>query len=732
MKVIILYSMIASIAFFFSIFKIPRTVKHSNTESISEPKFTKLIYLVIDGLRFDAYVPVNKSGYYYNNISFANNPERLKTTYFSVSGIPTATTCRIISMMTGSSSNQIEEIMTFYISKTSIEALPDKFKDRKMFHYGDSMWPEAFPVLKTKSHNYCGLGKEKLVENEENMIKKVLEDKEHDIKFVHAIALDAFGHIYGTEHQIIKDSLLRMDRFLHALYDGMDDETLLVVTSDHGVTDDGSHGGNSKHELASFCGIYSKVPVALQNRDFSWYNEKFLQKFYDCKIFNAADDWTKSEHPYKVVHQDDILPTISYLMGVPIPANTYGSFIPFMIDDAKASRSFAEQKKLLANIKNVPKDFKTLEDEHYFLTNLIYDNAVDSNPLFLLLAIPFALASLIGAFLFSNTKLYLLCKNIPFFLSTIMVTHSYFAFASEDIIWIFTFLLTNFSVPNLLFSIYFLKTPGRNFFSRDRFNIRMEAFKSNAAMCFVVLLFFVSKNMTFSRKRFISGQESTRIFYKNSHFMKNINRSLLHFSVLLYSYFHPLNRQEKIAFLILNPSLDTLLCIHFSPVIALTLLYFLKNIDVFDSQSLKFVLLSAVPYFINHEKVFQSIDYNIPFVLDDRFKSLSNVLGVFTYAFIPRLIVHMHFKVESCGMFLHLFSLYLCFAVSYIMKGSLVFQYFFVGRLLFIMAFFIIDVTIEQILSLLRSPDLNWQSIFTFIYNKAYALDHHPDTMSLA
>ena len=132
--------------------------------------------------------------------------------------------------------------------------------------------------------------------------------------------------------------------------------------------------------------------------------------------------------------------------------------------------------------------FKTLEDDHYFLTNFIYDNTTCT--------------------VFFDRWLSCLQHN---------------AFALLSCIWIYNlylYLPINFffcAQPAILDLL--LQTPGRNFFSHDRFNIRMEAFKSNTEICFVVLLFFASKNMTFSQKRFISGQKSTSAFYKNSHFM---------------------------------------------------------------------------------------------------------------------------------------------------------------------------------------------------------------------
>ena len=39
----------------------------------------------------------------------------------------------------------------------------------------------------------------------------------------------------------------------------MDDDTLLIITSDHGATKSGEHGGTSKAETSSFLFAYSKT-----------------------------------------------------------------------------------------------------------------------------------------------------------------------------------------------------------------------------------------------------------------------------------------------------------------------------------------------------------------------------------------------------------------------------------------------------------------------------------------
>ncbi len=45
----------------------------------------------------------------------------------------------------------------------------------------------------------------------------------------------------------------------------MDEETVLLVCGDHGMTDDGNHGGASQNELRSILFAYTKKGFPMKN-----------------------------------------------------------------------------------------------------------------------------------------------------------------------------------------------------------------------------------------------------------------------------------------------------------------------------------------------------------------------------------------------------------------------------------------------------------------------------------
>ncbi|BBH05770.1 Alkaline-phosphatase-like family protein [Prunus dulcis] len=123
---------------------------------------------------------------------------------------------------------------------------------------------------------------------------------------LHYLGLDHVGHIGGRNSALMAPKLSEMDdvvKMIHmnGILNQKNDQgrTLLVVVSDHGMTESGNHGGSSYEEtdsLALFIGL---------NNDIS--------------------DYSSSTH--NIIYQVDIAPTLALLFGVPIPKNNVGVLI---------------------------------------------------------------------------------------------------------------------------------------------------------------------------------------------------------------------------------------------------------------------------------------------------------------------------------------------------------------------------------------------------------------------
>ena len=86
-----------------------------------------------------------------------------------------------------------------------------------------------------------------------------LEKYGPDVSFVYFCDADEAGHVYGVLGTEYLDAIARVDEHLTRLHQAIDirarelnEEWLLVVTTDHGHLDQGGHGGETPQEVVSF------------------------------------------------------------------------------------------------------------------------------------------------------------------------------------------------------------------------------------------------------------------------------------------------------------------------------------------------------------------------------------------------------------------------------------------------------------------------------------------------
>lgn len=89
--------------------------------------------------------------------------------------------------------------------------------------------------------------------------------------------------------------------------------SLFVLCGDHGMNDAGNHGGSSVGETS---------PALL------FISPKFQAKGMQRESPVQA---ASSMQYYRTVEQADITPTLSGLLGIPIPLNNLGVFIPELL-----------------------------------------------------------------------------------------------------------------------------------------------------------------------------------------------------------------------------------------------------------------------------------------------------------------------------------------------------------------------------------------------------------------
>jgi phosphatidylinositol glycan class O len=129
----------------------------------------------------------------------------------------------------------------------------------------------------------------------------VQKPQEWDVLIAHFLGVDHAGHRYGPNHEAMNEKLKQLDKVVAELVDNVDEETLVVVMGDHGMDPKGDHGGDSPGEVGAALWMYSKRP--------------------------AFGRIAPGNHERSVA-QIDLVPTLSLLLGLPIPFNNLGGPIP--------------------------------------------------------------------------------------------------------------------------------------------------------------------------------------------------------------------------------------------------------------------------------------------------------------------------------------------------------------------------------------------------------------------
>lgn len=152
--------------------------------------------------------------------------------------------------------------------------------------------------------------------NNQSLFSKVNEEKV--VFFLHLLGIDTNGHAHRPSSREYKDNIKKVDDgvkevvsiFKH--FYGDDGKTAFVFTSDHGMTDWGSHGaGHPSETLTPFVtwGAGIKFP---QNVSAQQYEDEFLKEW-------RLENWKRQD-----INQADIAPLMASLIGVPFPLNSVG------------------------------------------------------------------------------------------------------------------------------------------------------------------------------------------------------------------------------------------------------------------------------------------------------------------------------------------------------------------------------------------------------------------------
>lgn len=336
---------------------------------------SKMVFIIIDALRADfvlsvpldnnsaassAFIP---SPFYHNLLTLSSelttlDPTRSFLTHF-IADAPTTTLQRLKGLTTGSLPTFVDAGSNFAGEKVGEDNWLRQAKraGKKIALIGDETWLNVFPlgagsagegsvweenqVFPYDSFNVedldtvdKGVVEHLLPMLDRNLKRKVGEEAEWDILIAHSLGLDHAGHRFGPDHSEMTRKLVETQDLLEKVVQRLDEDTLLVVMGDHGMTDRGDHGGDSREEVDAALWIYSKGPQLI---DPSWFGADLnpLAKLFEASV-EASElgdrmelDWpAKGVEKSRSIAQVDLVPTLSLLLGFPIPFGNLGLVIP--------------------------------------------------------------------------------------------------------------------------------------------------------------------------------------------------------------------------------------------------------------------------------------------------------------------------------------------------------------------------------------------------------------------
>ncbi|CAG8768864.1 8078_t:CDS:2, partial [Acaulospora morrowiae] len=119
-----------------------------------------------------------------------------------------------------------------------------------------------------------------------------------------------------------------------------------LIMGDHGMDSKGDHGGDSDNEVESALFVYSKRQLTYDSS-----TTNILSRIYekmDEFDVHGIKSFTSKYGKWRSIPQIDFVPTLSLLLGVPIPFNNLGSLVPEMfLSDPENNKDNSIEKQLI-------------------------------------------------------------------------------------------------------------------------------------------------------------------------------------------------------------------------------------------------------------------------------------------------------------------------------------------------------------------------------------------------
>jgi len=226
----------------------------------------------------------------------------------------------------------------------------DEVDKPQLAFVGDDTWVDLFPTQFTDCHPYPSFNTRDLDTVDNGCLKhlpRLLDgliglknDKdemkaqgnsttdEFELVVAHFLGVDHVGHTYGPNNPHMERKLHQMDIMLSNTLDTIDNASsqsqesssciVALVLGDHGMTEDGNHGGGTSEEVNA--GLFVHFSPGCQHGNSE--NDERIK---------GEEIGIHSTHVFDSIHQIDLVPTISFLLGLPVPYANIGGLVPDLL-----------------------------------------------------------------------------------------------------------------------------------------------------------------------------------------------------------------------------------------------------------------------------------------------------------------------------------------------------------------------------------------------------------------
>lgn len=231
---------------------------------------------------------------------------------------PTTTMQRIKGFTTGSLPTFVDAGANFASTRVTEDSLMHQLAraGKRVGFMGDDTWTLLFPdqIAPGMRHPFDSFNVEDLHTVDQGVIDHLFPYLEPgntsawDVLIGHFLGVDHVGHRVGPSSDTMTLKLRQMNDVLARVVEALPDRTLLVVLGDHGMDRRGDHGGDGPLETSAGVWMYAREPL---------------------RTSPPSHTPTTTQ-----INQIDLVPTLSLLLGLPIPFNNLGTVIPSLFPAA--------------------------------------------------------------------------------------------------------------------------------------------------------------------------------------------------------------------------------------------------------------------------------------------------------------------------------------------------------------------------------------------------------------